>query len=85
MAATLEKVLSGGLAKARDGAIIKTGRLLPNGEYKGLKGRKEQQSQSGKTERGEQSRRCSWRGGPCREGLVGLVRAVNFNLSLGGV
>lgn len=53
MAATLEKVLSGGLAKARDGAIIKTGRLLPNGEYKGLKGSKEQQSQKGVSRAGD--------------------------------
>lgn len=40
MAAILEKVVSGGPTEARNKAIIKTERMLPNGKYEGPKARK---------------------------------------------
>ena len=43
----LEKVQSGGLAKARNAAITKSRRVLPRGVHKRPKVRKEQQSQGG--------------------------------------
>lgn len=43
----LEKVQSGGLAKARNAAITKSRRVLPRGVHKHPKVRKEQQSQGG--------------------------------------
>lgn len=83
MAAILEKVVSGGPTEARNKAIIKTERLLPNGKHERPKARKgllkEQQSQQGwNTERESRAGDGGW-----PQALEAcLVRALNFRLSL---
>lgn len=78
MATNLEKVLSGGTTEARNGAIIKTGRMLPSGKHSSPKERKgwleERQSQHGQDREREQGRRCR----PWREGLVGEGSEFSF-------